>query len=302
MNTTRLDGRVLAAIYLFLTLCCALTCAAQTESLHIGPGDQLNVKVLEAPELGQSVRVTDAGNVPLILGGNVQVSGQTLAEASQTIRRVLIDAHYIVNPHVSVDLEQPTQESVIIMGQVRSPGSYAINTPRAVLDVLALAGGLTDVANRRITIQRRTTQERIIFEASNSPQDALDGNVTIFPGDTIIVPKADVVYILGDVNRPGGIAMVTNDSSLSVVQALTLAGGTPPSAAPSRARLLRKQADGSRIDIPLKLSAMQKGKQPDMPLQADDIVYVPFSYVRNIASGAGGSVVASASSAAIYKF
>ena len=82
----------------------------------------------------------------------------------------------------------------------------------------------------------------------------------IFPGDTIVVPKAEVVYILGDVNRPGGIAMVTNDSKLSVVQAITLAGGTPPNAVPSHARLIRKQADGSHAEIPLNLSAMQKGK------------------------------------------
>ena len=95
--------------------------------------------------------------------------------------------------------------------------------------------------------------------------------------------------------------MVTNDSKLSAVQAISLAGGTPPNAVPSHSRLLRKQADGTRVEIPLQLSAMQKGKQPDMPLQADDIIYVPFSYIRNMAVGAG-SLVGATSSAAIYKF
>jgi polysaccharide export outer membrane protein len=184
---------------------------------------------------------------------------------------------------------------------VRAPGNYAINTPRPVLDVLALAGGLTDVADRKVTIQRRATKERVEFVDANSASTALEGSVTVFPGDTIVVPKADVVYILGDVNRPGGIAMVTNDSKLSAVQAISLAGGTPPNAVPSHARLLRKQADGSRVEIPLQLSAMQKGKQPDMALQADDIVYVPFSYTRNMAVGAG-SLIGATSSAAIYKF
>lgn len=117
----------------------------------------------------------------------------------------------------------------------------------------------------------------------------------------MIVPKADVVYILGDVNRPGGIAMVTNDSKLSALQAISLAGGTPPNAVPSRARLIRKQADGSHVEIPLQLSAIQKGKQPDIPLQADDVVYVPFSYARNMAVGAG-SLVGATTSAAIYRF
>jgi polysaccharide export outer membrane protein len=191
---------------------------------------------------------------------------------------------------------------VTILGQVHTPGSYAINTPRPVLDVLALAGGLTEMANRKVTIQRKATNERIEFVVSNSAQTTLDASVDIFPGDTLIVPRADVVFILGDVNRPGGIAMVTNDSHLSVVQALTLAGGTRDSAVPSHARLLRKQADGSHTNIPLHLSAMQKGKEPDTQLQADDIVYVPFSYARNLVLGSGSGLIGETSSAAIYRF
>jgi polysaccharide biosynthesis/export protein len=106
---------------------------------------------------------------------------------------------------------------------------------------------------------------------------------------------------LGDVNRPGGIAIVTNDSKLSALQALTLAGGTPPNAVPAHSRLIRKQADGTHVEIPLQLSAMQKGKEPDIPLECDDIIYVPFSYARNMAVGAG-SLVGATSSAAIYRF
>jgi polysaccharide biosynthesis/export protein len=286
---------------LLLLFCCAAFCCAQTESLTIGRGDALHVKVLEAPDLEQSARVTDAGTLTLILGGKVQVAGLTPAEAANAIERALVEGHYVLTPHVSVTLDQTVTQNVTIMGQVRSPGSYAIGTPRPILDVLSLAGGLTDVADRKVTIQRHGTKERSLFLVSNSANAELDANITIFPGDTVIVPKADVVYILGDVDRPGGIAMVTNDSKLSALQAITLAGGTPPNAVPSHARLIRKQPDGSHVEIPLQLSAMQKGKQPDIPLQADDIVYVPFSYTRNMAVGAG-SLVSSASSAAIYRF
>jgi polysaccharide biosynthesis/export protein len=289
---------VKSLVFLF---CCATCCYAQTESLTIGPGDLLHVKVLEAPELEQSARVTDAGTVTLILGGNVQVAGLTPPEAALALERVLVEGHYVLTPHVSVTTEQTATHNVTIMGQVRSPGSYPIGTPRPILDVLALAGGLTELANRKLTIQRHATKERITFVVSNSANAALDGSVDVFPGDTVIVSKADVVYILGDVNRPGGIAIVSNDSTLSALQALTLAGGTPPNAVPSRARLIRKQADGSHVEIPLQLSAMQKGKEPDKQLQSDDIVYVPFSYARNMAVGAG-SLVGATSSAAIYRF
>jgi len=286
---------------LLLLFCCAASCCAQTDSLTIGPGDLLHVKVLESADLEQNARVTDTGTLPLILGGSVSVAGLTPSDAAMAIGRVLVSGHYILTPHVSVTLEQAATQNVTIMGQVHAPGNYAINTPRPILDVLALAGGLTDLADKKVTIQRHGSKEQVEFVDANSAKTALDASVTVFPGDTIVVPKADVVYILGDVNRPGGIAIVTNDSRLSVVQAISLAGGTPPNAVPSHTRLIRKQEDGSHKEMSLNLSAMQKGKEPDMQLQADDIVYVPFSYTRNMAVGAG-SLVGSTSSAAIYRF
>jgi polysaccharide export outer membrane protein len=286
---------------LLVFFCCAACCGAQNESLTIGPGDTVHVKVLEAPELEQSTRVTDAGALTLILGGRVQVAGLTPAEAAIAIEKVLVEGHYLLTPHVSVTTEQTATQNVTILGQVRSPGSYPITTPRPILDVLALAGGLNDVAQRKVTIQRHSTKERVDYVLSNSANAALDANVNVYPGDTVLVPKADVVYVLGDVNRPGGIAIVTNDSKLSALQALSLAGGTPPNAVPSHARLIRKQADGTHVEQQLQLSAMQKGKEPDIPLQGDDIIYVPFSYARNMAVGAG-SLVGATSSAAIYRF
>jgi polysaccharide export outer membrane protein len=284
-----------------ILFCCAGCCLAQTESLTIGPGDMLHLKVLEAPELEQAARVSDAGTLTLILGGKVPVAGLTPAEAAVAIERALVEGHYVLTPHVSVTTEQTATQNVTILGQVRTPGSYPITTPRPILDVLALAGGLNDLAQRRVTIQRHASKERVDYVLSNSANAALDANVPVYPGDTVLVPKADVVYVLGDVNRPGGIAIVTNDSKLSALQALSLAGGTPPNAVPSHARLIRKQADGSHVEQPLQLSAMQKGKEPDIPLQSDDIIYVPFSYARNMAVGAG-SLVGATSSAAIYRF
>src|SRR6202789_2284579 len=187
-----------------ILFCCVGSCLAQTESLTIGPGDLLHLKVLEAPELEQATRVSDAGTLTLILGGKVQVAGLTPAEAAVAIERSLVEGHYVLTPHVSVTVEQTATENVTIMGQVRSPGSYPIGTPRPILDVLALAGGLTDLADRKVTIQRNASKERLTFVVSNSADTALDASIAVSPGDTIVVPKADVVYILGDVGRPGG--------------------------------------------------------------------------------------------------
>ena len=113
------------------------------------------------------------------------------------------------------------------------------------------------------------------------------------------MPKAGIAYVLGDVNRPGGFVMQNNHSQLTVLQAVALAGGTPPSAVPSHAKLIRKTPEGGYQEIAVNFSAMQKGKQSDIVMEPDDILYMPFSYLRNIASTSSG-IVASAASAAIY--
>ncbi len=272
---------------------------ADDESLKIGPGDTVHVKVLEASELEQAARVTDSGEIPLILGGNVKVAGLTPAEAARAIEMVLKNGGFVLHPHVTVTIDQYATQNVSVLGEVHSPGAYPIGTPRTIVDVLSMAGGLNEVADRKITIERRASGEKITYFLSNQSRTALDDNVKVYPGDIVMVPKADVVYVLGDVGRPGGIVMNTNDSRLSVLEAISMAGGTLPHAVPSHTRMVRKQADGTYVEISLPLSEMQKGKKPDVQLQANDIIYVPFSYGRNMALSLGG-IVSAAAGSSIY--
>jgi polysaccharide export outer membrane protein len=290
-----------AAKWLFLLLFTASGLPAQSpESLLIGPGDMLHVQVFDTPELEQHARVTDAGELPLLLGGSVKVSALTPAEAARAIEKVLLESHYLLRPKVLVAVEEYATQKVSVLGEVKTPGAYAIDTPRSVLDVLTLAGGLTELADRKILIERRNSQEKIPYFFSNKPDAAFDTAIQIHPGDTLFVPKAGIVYALGDVGRPGGYTMTNNEGSISVLELVALAGGTNHSAVPSQAKLIRKNGD-NLIEIPLALSAMQKGNRIDMPLEPGDIVYVPFSYMRNIAGNAGG-IAASAAGAMIYQF
>jgi len=286
---------------LFLMMISAAFCGAQKESLIIGPGDLIHISVLETKDLDQQVRVEDSGDVPLILGGKAQISGLSPAEAAHIIEKKLSDGNYLLNPHVSVTVERSATMNVTVLGQVHAPGSYEIGTPRTILDVLALAGGLTEAADRMVTLERRNTKAQIEYFISNSSAKALKDQPLVLPGDTILVARASVVYVLGDVGHPGGFAASTNDSHLSVLQAVALAGGTPPNAMPSKARLIRKTENGTYLEIPLPLSAMQKGKRADIALQADDIIYVPFSYMKNMALSING-ILAAAASASIYRF
>ncbi len=291
----------IAAKWLFLLLLTATGLVAQVpESLLIGPGDMLHVQVFDTPELDQHARVTDAGELPLLLGGSVKVSALTPTEAARAIEKALLDGHYLVQPKVLVSVDDYATQKVSVLGEVKTPGAYAIGTPRSVLDVLTLAGGLNELADRKILIERRNSQEKIPYFVSNKADAAFDTAIQIHPGDTLFVPKAGIVYALGDVGRPGGYTMTNNEGNISVLELVARAGGTNHSAVPSHTKLIRKDGD-KYIEIALPLSAMQKGNRIDMALQPGDIVYVPFSYMRSLAMNAGG-IAASAAGSVIYRF
>lgn len=274
--------------------------AKASESLLIASGDVLHVQVFDTPEMEQHVRVTDAGELPLVLGGNVKVVGLTPGEAAHAIEKVLLDGNYFLHPHVTVEVEEYAESKVYVIGEVNQPGGVEIHKPRSVLDVLAMAGGLDQLASRSILIQRRGEEAKIPYYVSNNAETALDSAIKVNPGDTVYVPRAGIVYVLGDVKIPGGYAMTNNETQVSVLQLVARAGGTNNSAVPSHARLIRKTSNGT-VEIPLQLSQMQKGKIADIPLQPDDIIYVPFSYLRNSVTNVQG-LATSLGSAALYKF
>ncbi|HTV04331.1 MAG TPA: polysaccharide biosynthesis/export family protein [Acidobacteriaceae bacterium] len=269
------------------------------ESLLIGPGDLLHVSVVREPELGEQVRVRDSGNVNLPLIGNVHVAGLDPGAAADAIAALYLKENYLRHPDVEVFVEQYASEPVSVLGQVRKPGTYMITTPRTLLDLLAMAGGLTPFADRHIMIERapgaKQREERVFL--SNRPHDALMANVMIDPGDRILVPKAGIVYVLGDVRRPGGYVM-ENESRMTVLQAIAMAAGVDRTADEKKARIIRN-FNGAFDAEELPLREIEKGEAPDELLHANDVIYIPFSFARHVVMGTS-SIVASASSALIY--
>jgi polysaccharide export outer membrane protein len=277
----------------------ALTCAAQTESLLIGPGDLIDVEVFDTPEMGQEVRVTDSGTVRLQLIGELKLAGETPGEAAKTIETAFIDKKIMRRPQVRVRVMEYATQDVSVLGQVKNPGTYSITTPQPILKIIALAGGLTDVADRNITVKRyHDSSLETHYYLANDAEQALSVSPVVYPGDTVIVPRAPVVYILGDVAKPGGYAIATNDSRLTVLQAIAMAGSANKTSVQSHIRLIRKTSQGQE-EIPVQLSEIQKGKQPDLLLQPYDVLYIPFSWMKNTAMNAA-SIAAATSSAAIY--
>ena len=288
------------AIFVCLMSLSLAALAQSGESLRIGPGDQIHVTVVDSPELDQHPRVTDAGEVPLIGVGAVKVAGLTPAEATTAVHDKLIAAHYLNHPEVTVTVEQYATQTVSVLGQVRASGAYPIGTARPVVDVLALAGGLNELADRNIVIERRGDPDHPLhYNLANDGVVALHTSVLVYPGDTVMVPKAGIVYVLGDVNRPGGFVMDNNSTELTLLQALARAGGVSRTAKQGHAKLLRKDASGYH-ETQLSLGEIQKGKQQDIALAPGDVLYVPFSYAKNIAVSGSSGIISSLSSAAVY--
>jgi polysaccharide biosynthesis/export protein len=286
-------------LLLFLLLSGATFLPAQNESLLIGPGDLLHLLVYDTPEMEQHARVTDAGTIPFNFLGNVAVSGLTPEQAAEQIDHKLVDAGIMRHPQVTVRVEAYATGNASVMGEVQKPGVYEIDTSRKVVDVLALAGGLTYVADRHITIQRfGGSKQKVEYYYSNAGATALSEDPMVYPGDTVVVSKAAIVYVLGDVLKPGGYPINTNNSKMTVLQAIATAGYANHTAAIGKSKLVRETPTGvQEIDLPV--GAMQKGKIPDVALLPDDVVYVPFSFMRNIGVN-GQGILASATSAAIY--
>jgi polysaccharide export outer membrane protein len=180
--------RSLAAFLLFGSF--ALPCLAQQESLLIGPGDLIQVDVMDTPEMEQQVRVTDAGSVPLAYLGSIHVGGETPSAAAATIQKALIDKRVMRAPQVTVRIQEYATQDVSVLGQVRTPGTYPITTPQTILRVLAMAGGLSETADRNITVKRHKSAEQIKYYISNNADQALADVVMVYPGDTVLVARA----------------------------------------------------------------------------------------------------------------
>jgi polysaccharide export outer membrane protein len=284
----------------FLLLLSSSVIWAQQVNPIILPGDLLHLQVFDTPNMEETARVGDDGYFPLLIGGRVKISSLTFEQASQVIEQRLIDQQIMYRPHVLLTSVEHDAQNVTVFGQVVRPGPFTLDSPRSVLDAIAASGGLTDVADRNITIHRRGSGIGVSYYIPNEGDAASATAPLVYPGDRVIVARAPVSYVLGDVAKPGGYLTIGNDNRMTVLQAVAQAGGTTPSAVPNHSTLIRRTADGKYSVIRLRISDMAKGKKPDVEMQANDILYIPFSYLRNALSSGVSGLVTEAAAAAIY--
>jgi polysaccharide export outer membrane protein len=264
------------------------------DSVRLGPGDLIELNVYNVPELSTKARIGNSGDVYLPLIDYVHVGDLTINEAQRLIEKRLDGDGFVRNPHVSIMLDESISQGVTLIGEVARPGIYPALGDRRLYDLISAAGGFTSAAGRKISVIRQHADPSTI--TVNLPRnlgDDLQNNIEILPGDTISVPRAPIIYVVGDVQRPSGL--LVDNGSLTVLQALALAGGTNHTAQMNGVRIIRKGSAGVMTETRLPLKKMLEAKAPDIPLQADDILFVPLSGVR---VAAGETMTAAISAAA----
>jgi polysaccharide export outer membrane protein len=244
-------------------------------NLRLGPGDLLEVTVYNVPELSTRTRISNTGNLYLPLIDYVHVAGLTTEESQKLIEKRLSDGGFVKDPHVALFVNESLSQTVSLLGEVAKPGAYPVYGERRLFDLLSAAGGLNDRAGRTITITHRNDPNKPInLHLARTISDQPADNVGIEPGDTVLVHKADIIYVVGEVSRPSGFLM--SQGTLTVLQAVALAGGTTSNAKLNDARILRKGPDGVS-ETPIQLKKILRAKAPDVPMRSDDILFVPTS-------------------------
>jgi len=249
----------------------------------VGPNDLLDIKVFELSQLDRTVRVTKDGTISLPLLGQVPVGGLTPRGVEEKIAQMLRDGNLVRDPQVSVFVQEFVSRRVFVQGAVSKPGIINLLGDRTLLDVVGEAGGLIDRAGTRIYVVRpfaaggaeriEVDAERLVYQGDPS------ANLRVQPGDIVMVPYEQVfkVFVNGAVSRPGPVEYAGGEP-MTVLQAVTAAGGGNDRANESRVQIIRRMPDGSKQLFKVNLKRVKRGKDEDMLLQRNDIVVVPESF------------------------
>jgi polysaccharide export outer membrane protein len=245
----------------------------RNSSLKLGVGDLIEMTVYDVPELTTKTRISSNGDIYCALIGPTHVAGLTTEEAAALIQTRL--SAYLKDPYVSLFVMEYASQGASLLGEVNKPGVYPVMGDQHLFDLISASGGLTERAGHSITITHRSDPDKqVTVPLSRNLSDNPESNIKVFPGDTIVVRKAEIVYVVGDVSRPSGLLM--DASGLTVLQAVALAGGTTRTAKLGGVRILRKGPAGM-IETPVQLKKIMQAKAPDLPLEANDILIIPSS-------------------------
>jgi polysaccharide export outer membrane protein len=278
--------------------------------IKIMPGDVIAIATLGAPELTTTIQAASAsitssstssvpglkvdpmGQIQLPYLGTVAVAGLTPSEVAARLGKALKERGILVDPQVSVVLVDSPTRVITVLGEVQKPMPIPAFGHLRLLDAIAACGGFTPLASHTITVRRLGVPDPITIELGVDPKMANLGDIPLLASDTVVVPKVGNVFVVGEVKNTIAFPLSTN-TPITVMRAITMAGGLKYSAALSKTKIIRTTADHQRIEIMLDLKKMMDGKQQDVALISDDVLMVPANTFKSIIVSGGAQVAAS---------
>jgi len=282
----------------------------------LGPGDELVIMSVHAPEIANKpIAITNSGDFTVPMIGRIEAAGKTLEQLQTEVEERL--KTYIKEPDVAINVSKMRSQPVSVFGAVGAPGVHQLEGNKTLIEVLSMAGGVRPDSGSRVKITRNlewgsiplpgaaTSGAYSVAEVDiRSIENAThpEQNVQVLPYDVITVPRAELVYVIGEgVRQPGAFAL--NDrKGISVIEAFARAQGQAQSAGLKNARIVRPVPDASRIEIAVNLDEVLKGKTKDIILQAGDILYVPRSEIKGTARRTLDTLVQMTTGLLIYRF
>jgi polysaccharide biosynthesis/export protein len=282
--------------------------------------DELEVDVLDVPEVSRVYRVSAAGTIMLpLLANSVPAAGLTTAQLAESIHDRLHETGMVTDAQVSVQIKSSRLHSIAILGAVKKPQIYPLFGKTTLLDALSQAEGLADDAGSTAVITRgdaardHTGSSANTTQAANAAQTVVVNldellengdaalNVDLYPGDRVTVQRAGIVYVVGAVNRAGGFVLKDDHESMTVLKAIALAENLKSTAVPKKTVIIRKQPGSqATTEIALDLTKILSGHASDQPLAANDILFVPDSSGKKALHRAG-EAAAQAASLFVYR-
>jgi len=249
----------------------------------IGAEDLIEVSVYKLPDMNKTVRVSGEGLISLPFIGEIKAEGLTQQELEKKIKSLLSE-RYITNPQITVFIKEYRSKRASVIGAVENPGSYPLIGRRTILDIISEAGGITEKAGKKLYLIRRfssgSSDESILIDLEELIEKGNpELNLPVQAGDVISIPpeKFIYIYVFGAVNSPGQLE-VKKSESITVLQAITKAGGLTDRAAKTRVKIIRQDETGKKRIIKVNLKDIINGKKKDIILQKDDIVIVPETF------------------------
>jgi polysaccharide export outer membrane protein len=272
-------------------------------ALRIGSGDLIEIGVYDSPDLSGRFRVDEKGDIAVPLLGPVHVAGETAEEAAGTVAKRYVDADILksASSGVTAFILEYASQGIMVAGEVKSSGLVPALGVRMLNDVIVAAGGLTPLAASKAVITRKGDPDHpITVDYNPEALTPVIPRIQIFPGDTIMVPRAGIVYVVGNVARSGGYVL-DGRRMLTVETAMALAGGGGHAAALNRVHIVRTLEGGRKEDIVVAVDRIYKGKAPDVALKDGDVLYVPTSTGRLAAEQAISSALSIGTNVAVYR-